>query len=138
MNRNPKRKVFTVDIDNPDTNINFIELNKTKLSLTKVTRSKTYISVKTHIPLPKKAIEISKTRRWTIITQIGKFKVKQSLETHKLAIFYEDEFISMINEDDARNYARLLYHIFDSYDIKSKTIIVNGIKVKVKIERTQT
>jgi len=44
----------------------------------------------------------------------------------------------MINEDDARNYARLLYHIFDSYDIKSKTIIVNGIKVKVKIERTQT
>jgi len=136
MNRNPKRKVFVTNIDNPDTNINFIELDKTKLSLTKVTRSKTYISVQTHIPLPKKAIEISKIRKWVVITQIGKFRIKQSLETHKLAIFYEDEFISMIYEDDTRNYARLLYHIFDSYSIKSKTIIVNGIKVKVKIERT--
>ena len=135
MNQNPKRKTFVVDIDSPNTNINFIELNKTKLTTTKITKSKTHLSVKTDIPLPREVKEISKTKKWVLIAQIGKFKIKKSLDTDKLAIFYDDEYVAMINEDDTRNYARLLYHIFDSYNIKSKTIIVNGVKIKVKILR---
>ena len=135
MNQNPKRKTFVVDIDSPNTNINFIELNKTKLTTTKITKSRTHLSVKTDIPLPKEIKEISKTKKWVVVAQIGKFKIKKSLDTNNLAIFYDDEYISMIHEDDARNYARLLYHIFESYSIKSKTIIVDGVKIKVKIER---
>jgi len=133
MNQNPKRKTFVVDIDNPNTNINFIELNKTKLTTTKITKSRTHISVKTDIPLPKEIKEISKTKKWVVVAQIGKFKIKKSLDTNNLAIFYDDEYVSMINEDDARKYARLLYHIFNSYGIKSKTITVDGVKVKVML-----
>jgi hypothetical protein len=135
MSQNPKRKTFVVDIDNPNTNINFIELNKTKLTTTKITKSRTHLSVKTDIPLPKEIKEISKTKKWVIIAQIGKFKIKRSLDTNNIALFYDDEYVSMIHEDDARKYARLLYHIFDSYHIKSKTIIVDGVKIKVRIER---
>ena len=133
MNQNPKRKTFVVDIDNPNTNINFIELNKTKLTTTKITKSKTHLSVKTDIPLPREVKEISKTKKWVLIAQIGKFKIKKSLDTDKLAIFYDDEYVAMINEDDARNYARLLYYVFDSFKIKSKTIIVDGVRVQVKV-----
>jgi len=135
MNQNPKRKTFVVDIDSPNTNINFIELNKTKLTTTKITKSRTHLSVKTDIPLPKEIKEISKTKKWVLIAQIGKFKIKKSLDTNNLAIFYDDEYVAMIHEDDARNYARLLYHIFELYNIKSKTIIVDGVKIKVKVER---
>ena len=135
MNQNPKRKTFVVDVDSPNTNINFIELGKTKLTTTKITKSKTHLSVKTDIPLPKEIKEISKTKKWVLIAQIGKFKIKRSLDTNNIALFYDDEYVSMIQEDDARKYARLLYHIFESYNIKSKTIIVDGVKIKVKIER---
>jgi len=135
MSQNPKRKTFVVDIDSPNTNINFIELNKTKLTTTKITKSRTHLSVKTDIPLPKEIKEISKTKKWVVVAQIGKFKIKKSLDTNNLALFYDDEYVSMIHEDDARKYARLLYHIFESYNIKSKTIIVDGVKIKVKIER---
>ena len=133
MNQNPKRKTFVVNIDNPNTNINFIELNKTKLTTTKITKSKTHLSVKTDIPLPREVKEISKTKKWVVVAQIGKFKIKKSLDTNNLAIFYDDEYISMIHEDDTRNYARLLYYVFDSFKIKSKTIIVDGVRVQVKV-----
>ena len=133
MNQNPKRKTFVVDVDSPNTNINFIELGKTKLTTTKITKSKTHLSVKTDIPLPREVKEISKTKKWVVVAQIGKFKIKKSLDTNNLAIFYDDEYVSMINEDDARKYARLLYHIFNSYGIKSKTITVDGVKVKVML-----
>jgi len=135
VNQNPKRKTFVVDVNSPDTNINFIELNKTKLTTTKITKSKTHLSVKTDIPLPKEIKEISKTKKWVVVAQIGKFKIKRSLDTNNIALFYDDEYVSMIHEDDAWKYARLLYHIFDSYNIKSKTIVVDGVKIKVKIER---
>jgi len=133
MNQNPKRKTFVVDIDSPNTNINFIELNKTKLTTTKITKSRTHLSVKTDIPLPREVKEISKTKKWVVVAQIGKFKIKKSLDTNNLALFYDDEYVSMIHEDDARKYARLLYHIFESYSIKSKTIIVDGVRVQVKV-----
>ena len=122
-----------VDVDNPNTNIDFIELNKTKLTTTKITKNKTHITVKTDIPLPKEAREISKTKRWSVIAQIGKFKIKKSLDTNNIALFYDDEYVSMISQDDAWRYARLLYHIFNSYGIKSKTIKVDGVKVKVML-----
>ena len=133
MNQNPKRKTFVVNIDSPNTNINFIELNKTKLTTTKITKSRTHLSVKTDIPLPREVKEISKTKKWVVVAQIGKFKIKKSLDTNNLALFYDDEYVSMIHEDDARKYARLLYHIFESYSIKSKTIIVDGVRVQVKV-----
>jgi len=134
MNQNPKRKkTFVVDVDSPDVDINFIELNKTKLTTTRITRNKTHLTVKTDIPLPKEAKEISKTKRWDVIAQIGKFKIKKSLETNNIALFYDDEYVSMIHENDAWRYARLLYHIFSSYGIKSKTIKVDGVKVKVML-----
>jgi len=133
MSQNPKRKTFVVDIDNPNTNINFIELGKTKLTTTKITKTKKHLTVKTNIPLPQEAKEISKTKRWSLIAQIGKFKVKKSMDTNNLAIFYDDEYVSMIHKEDTRNYARLLYHIFNSYGIKSKTITVDGVKVKVML-----
>ena len=82
MNQNPKRKTFVVNIDSPNTNINFIELNKTKLTTTKITKSRTHISVKTDIPLPKEIKEISKTKKWVVVAQIGKFKIKKSLDTN--------------------------------------------------------
>ena len=136
MNQDPKRKkTFVVDIDTPNTDINFIELGKTKLTTTKITKSKTHLTVKTNIPLPKEAKEIYKTKKWVLVAQISRFKIKKSLDTNNLAIFYDDEYVSMIHEDDVKNYARLLYHVFDSCNIKSKTITVNGVKIQVKIVR---
>jgi len=107
-----------------------------KFTLTKVSKRKRFVVIRTKMPLPKETEETEeeeiKTQRWEIIATFGNLKIKQSLLSDKIALFYEDDFVIELSEGEINKLARVLFVLLNQQNKRSRTFRYKNAKVVVK------
>jgi len=115
---------------------NYIRLPKEeKFTLTKITKRKRFLVIRTKMALPKQEQEEEeeqKPQRWEIIASIGNIKIKQSLLTDKVALFYEDDFITELSESEINKLARVVFVLLQQQNKHSRTFVYKSAKVVVR------
>ena len=115
---------------------NYIRLPKEeKFTLTKITKRKRFLVIRTKMALPKEIKEEEeeqKPQRWEIIASIGNIKIKQSLLTDKVALFYEDDFITELSESEINKLARVVFVLLQQQNKHSRTFVYKSAKVVVR------
>jgi len=106
-----------------------------KFTLTKVSKRKRFVVIRTKMPLPKETEEEQeeqKVQRWEIIAAFGNLKIKQSLLSDKIALFYEDDFVIELSEGEINKLARVLFVLLNQQNKRSRTFMYKSAKVVVK------
>ena len=125
---------------------NYIRLPKEeKFTLTKISKRKRFLVIRTKMTLPKQEQEEEeeqKPQRWEIIASIGNVKIKQSLLTDKVALFFDDDFVTELTESEINKLARVVFVLLSQQNKRSRTFIYKGDKVVVRfvikaLQRTQ-
>ncbi|MEM4066557.1 MAG: hypothetical protein QXV17_06835 [Candidatus Micrarchaeaceae archaeon] len=128
---NHGKKFFALEQKDNNEYISFIELNKTKLTTTKMRKNKKSIVVTTKIPIKQTPEKINKEKKWETIAVFGKIKIRRSITTNTVAIFYDDEFEQTIDTDDFTRFIRVVFMLGLAIGRKSKRFTVNGKKAVV-------
>jgi len=123
-------------VQNKSISGNYIRLPKEeKFTLTKITKRKRFLVIRTKMTLPKETEEEDETQkpqRWEIIASIGNIKIKQSLLTDKVALFFDDDFITELTESEINKLARVVFVLLQQQNKRSRTFVYKSAKVVVR------
>ena len=115
---------------------NYIRLPKEeKFTLTKITKRKRFLVIRTKMTLPKETEEEEeqqKVQKWEIIASIGNIKIKQSLLTDKVALFFDDDFVTELTESEINKLARVVFVLLQQQNKRSRTFVYKSAKVVVR------